>query len=79
MDMIDVIRDHAERHHQRYPTFDVAAFLRWIVRQSTDWQRWAAEQTIPALNRQRRCEAWATIKGAGRVRYTPEPVEDGPR
>jgi len=76
--LIEIIRTKAEQHHQRYPTFDLAVFLRWIGRQTRDWQEWAATQTIAALSRQRRCEAWANIQNAKRVRYTPEPVEDGP-
>lgn len=77
--MIDVIRDRAERHHQRYRTFDLAAFMRWAGHQSTDWLQWATGQSISTLNRQRRWETWATIQNAGRVQYTQEPVEDGPR
>lgn len=73
---IDIIRTKAERHKERYRSFDVGVFMRWIGRQNTDWHRWASDQAISALNRHRRCEAWASIQNARRVRYTPEPPDD---
>lgn len=78
MDDFDIIRNKADQHHGRYRSFDVAAFLRWIKRQTPAWRRWAAGQSISSLNRQRRCETWATIKYASRNQYTPVPPDDGP-
>ena len=76
---IDIIREKAERHRERYRSFDVAGFIGWVRRQALEWQQWAASQSISALNRKRRYESWETIKNAGRVRYTMMPPEDGPR
>ena len=76
--IIESIRDKAERHRERYRSFDVAVFMLRIGTQTPAWQRWAAGQNISALNRQRRYQTWDAILNAGRARYTPEPVEDGP-
>ena len=76
MDPITIIRQKAQQHQERYKSFDLGRFMRWVERQIFSWQLAATSQSISTLNRQKRYESCAAIQEADKKQYTPEPVED---
>ena len=76
MDPLTIIREKAKAHQERYKSFDLARFMRWVESKPFSWQLAATSQSISALNRQKRYELWDAIQEASKAQYTPEPPED---